>query len=437
MEEKGKKTAKKNRSGYSNSYRSLEAIWTVLKEHASKEHPLTVQEICDYLEQMEEAPSADTVKRLFPKEKDLINGLYPGTIIEADGGITNAYQNEESLHVVVENAEGYPLYSGKSDLEIAKVPFRTPSYSTVDKILKDRLPVDLNTFPYRIRCVAKKKNALGKVRYVSYDDLELNDGKNNLPRRYYLANVLTDTEWRILSDLIQVYPYLSERQTKKFLNAFHYLSPHKAKAIPNRYAHKRGSEEQFGWIRLLDEAIRQKKKVRVVYGEYVLKRSKEAGWEPKLQERKNHGTLEMEPYALMWSNGYYYLIAKHRGMMNLRVDRILKVEILEEGYEIPGDFDPIRYRNSCPVMYPGKKEFVRMRCSVSMLSVLMDFFGSLPQYSSYDAEANTVEVTMMIAADGVKLFAMQYADAVEVLEPKALREEIRETWKKAVKKYEE
>ena len=67
MEAKEKKTTKKERSGYSNSYRSLEAIWTVLKEHSSKAHPLTVQEICDHLKQMEDAPSTDTVKRLFPK----------------------------------------------------------------------------------------------------------------------------------------------------------------------------------------------------------------------------------------------------------------------------------------------------------------------------------------------------------------------------------
>lgn len=435
MEPKEKKTAKKDRSSYSNSYRSLEAIWTVLKQHSSKSHPLTVQEICDHLKQMNDAPSTDTVKRLFPKEKELMNILYPGIICEADGGITNTYRDEEKIHVVVETAEGIPVSSGNHELEVAAVPFRAPSYSTVDKILKDRLPVDLNTFPYRIRCVAKKKDVLGRIRYVSYDDLDI-DETNNQPRRYYLANVLTDTEWRILSDLIQVYPYISERQTKKFLNAFHWLSPHKAKPIPNRYAHKQGTEEQFNWIGILDEAIRQKRKVKVTYGEYTLQYDAKTGWKPQLCERKKNGILELEPYALMWSNGYYYLIAKHRGMMNLRVDRILKVEPLKESFEIPGDFDPIRYRNSSPVMYPGNKEFVKMRCDASIVSVLMDFFGNLPQYSAYHEKENTVEVTMSIATEGIKLFALQYANAVEILEPQSLRQEISEVLQKAAKKYE-
>lgn len=34
---------------YSNPYQSLEAIWTVLRLHASREYPLSVGEICHYL----------------------------------------------------------------------------------------------------------------------------------------------------------------------------------------------------------------------------------------------------------------------------------------------------------------------------------------------------------------------------------------------------
>lgn len=40
---------------------------------------------------------------------------------------------------------------------------------------------------------------------------------NNIPRRYYLEDVLSDAEWRLFSDLILVYPFLSENQTRRFL----------------------------------------------------------------------------------------------------------------------------------------------------------------------------------------------------------------------------
>ena len=42
---------------------------------------------------------------------------------------------------------------------------------------------------------------------------------------------------------------------------------------------------------------------------------------------------------------------------------------------------------------------------------------------------------MSIAPAGVKLFALQYVGSVEVLEPKALREEIARDLAEAAKKY--
>ena len=99
----------------------------------------------------------------------------------------------------------------------------------------------------------------------------------------------------------------------------------------------------------------------------------------------------------------------------------------------------MRYRDSSPVMYPGESEFVRMRCRTYMLNVLMDFFGPMAQYTEpkiNEADGNEyTEVTMMIAPSGVKLFALQYMDGVEVLEPQSLRDAIKETLENAEKKY--
>lgn len=45
----------------------------------------------------------------------------------------------------------------------------------------------------------------------------------------------------------------------------------------------------------------------------------------------------------------------------------------------------------------------------------------MPQYTQPNSQGLT-EITMSIAAEGVKLFALQYADNVELLEPQWLRE---------------
>jgi len=423
---------------YSNPYRSLEAIWAVLREHSSRQHPLTVREIYDHLKAMEDAPSRATLSRLLPRELGLMDQLYPGvTAQEGEVSGVNAYVSDGRLHIVVETPEGDMLAQQGLGLEAAAVPFRAPSYSAIEKLLKVGVPFDLHTFPFRLRCVAQVKGKDGRVRLMKYEDWEDSltpeqAQKNNVPRRYYLTNALTEAEWRIFSDLVQVYPFLSERQTRKFLNVLNHLRPRKLPVSPSRYAYKRGNDEQFKIIALLDEAIRRKKKVQVTYGEYRLEQI-QGRWVPKLLPREKNGELEVEPYALMWSNGNYYLVVKHRGMMNLRVDRILSVQPLEESFQLPADFDPVLYRDRSPVMYPGENAFVRMRCKTSLLNTLVDFFGSVPQYAT--PKDGYTEVTMSIAPNGVKLFALQYADGVEVLEPQSLREDILHTLETAAERY--
>lgn len=414
---------------YSNSFRSLQAIWEVLRRHSSREHPLTVREIYNHLKKIEPdpdmRPSLDTLERVFPQGRELMGQLFPGRVLEE--GETPP-------------AEARP---GEDSPMVAREPFKVPSYSTVDKMLSQGIPFELNTFPLRLRCVAQVPGARGRKETIPYEDWEdrLADGRpvkrNNVPRRYYLEDALSDAEWRLFSDLILVYPFLSESQTRRFLAVLNRLHP-RTVPTPKRYAYKRSSRLQVEIIARLDEAIRKKQKVRIVYGEHRLEYSGGI-WQPVLRKREKNGELDVEPYALMWSNGNYYLVARHRSLMNLRADRIMDAELLEARFTLSPDFDPVRYRNSCPVMYSGERRFVRLRCKTGLLNTLLDVFGDLPQYRKPETGpdgAETTEVTMAsIAPAGVKLFALEYAGSVEVLEPRDLREEIARELEEAAKKY--
>lgn len=435
---------------YSNSFRSLEAIWAVLLKYASKQAPMTVREIYNRLKELEAAtgepiPDFSTIERHFPAESGLMARLFPGVVAEAEEATAiNAYTDGGQLHVVVETPEGQVLAQEGLAVDAAVPRFRTPKYSTLDRLLRVGIPMDLGTFPYQLVCVAKVP---GKNQFVPYEELVERraqhsgnpDRKNNLPRRYYLAHILTQEEWRIFADLVQVYPFISQEQTSKFLTVLDRLNPGGPSRLPGRYAFKRGSDRMFSVIAVLDQAIRntrnqRRQKVRITYGEYRLELDSESGrWIPVLDQREKNGVLDFEPYALMWSNGNYYLVGKHRGMMNLRVDRILQAVLLEETFT-PPDFDPVEYRDRTPVMYPGKTEYVLMRCRKNMLSVLVDFFGRLPEYSPQPD--GSILAGLKVSLSGAKLFALQYTDSVEVLQPESLREQIAETLRGALEKYQ-
>ena len=194
----------KERKTYSNAYHSLEAIWMVLRHHSSREHPLNVGEICQYLEQMEQAPSRATVNRLLSQAPGILGLFSPDVLTQQDeAACTGVYSEGNTLHVVMETPEGTPLHPDAS-LEVTAAPFQAPSYSSVDKLLKDGVPFDLKTFPFQLRCVGRKKSVTGRYRYIPYDkwEAEQTSQHNKTTRYYYLDNPLTEGEWWIFADLV-------------------------------------------------------------------------------------------------------------------------------------------------------------------------------------------------------------------------------------------
>lgn len=430
---------KKPVKSYAPALQSLMDIWRVLAQYASPDHPMTVKEIWEKLAQeSEEAPSRSTVSRKLAQQIPAMNLLCPHQVVEQSGhsAVVQTYTVGDTLHVVVENRDGEAFREDSVTVVLQPRSCHAPSYAAIDKLLQRFPACEDGWFPFTLQCV-KLVNQKGRTRYIPYSDWEEqydeDRSANNQPRRYYLSSVLTPAEWRIFSDLVTVYPYISETQTEKFLQILRQLSPGSGSRIGSRYAFKRGSPQQFQHIAVLDRAIRNGKAVGIQYGEYTLVHE-DGAWKPVLKRRKKNGLLEIEPYALMWSNGYYYLVGKNRGMMNLRIDRILSVAELERTFRQDPGFDPYVYRDRSPVMYPGTPQLVRLRCKLTLLNTLLDFFGPQPTFSQ--PEDGWTTLSMTIAPGGVKLFALQYVDSVEVLEPATLREQVLASLRSALERYQ-
>lgn len=442
------------KKAYNNTFATQIAIWDVLAKHSSKERPLSVSEICSLLGKdvdEESVPSATSVRRYLSELKPVLDTVIPThTLLEKDvPNASHAYIHKDTLHVVLENREGLPEWEGDMAAVFEIGTSIDPQYGTIANLLKkypeETYPEDGAVRPLvQLKCmVAQNKN--GKITYIPYYKWE-EKYKNNedRPKRYYyLESVLSKAEWRILADAVKVYPYITENQTKKLLSALRRMNPGKDSrtyCLDNRYAFKRERNKNFFKIvDVLDAAIRERRTVVVVYGAYVLEQSG-GRWEPVLKKRENRhekfGNWRIEPYDLMWSNGYYYLVGKNdqNGWMNLRVDRILEALPQTERFERMDSFSTVEYRDRSPVMYPGKEQVIRLRCKDTMINTLLDFFGAKLTFRK--PENGLVEVTVNVAPEGVKLFAMQYADRVEVLEPEELREEMRKSLQTALEKYQ-
>ena len=495
------KQAKKSRGEYNSSLQSLLDIWNVLASHAAPDRPLTAGQIAKYLErkavgakeernqsylqqaetaedgmtvkqkaqrramaQSGEEPeverktyaSAQTVDRYLPHAADLVNSLFPHTVVREEGkpAIVHTYNHQETLHVVLEQPTGEPLWEGEMTAILTENPLNPIPYSSLTRML----PKLMEEFeakktpnlrgempehpPISLAGVVAEPKA-GGVRYVpaaEWEAREKNSSRAQSPtRRFFLESILSPGQWRILSDLILVYPYISEGETRKFLSAMKRMAPGVRNWSGQRYAPKTPAAVNFEHIETLDGAIEQRHKVTLIYGRYQLALGEDRRWHPQLQPmEKNGGRMTVDPYAMMWSNGYYYLVCRDGGIMrNLRVDRIIKVFPTTVEFKKDANFDPYAYRDRSPVMYPGEPTLIRLKCSMDRISTLMDFFGTaILDYSVSSKTPDETVVTLRASEKGVRLFALQYADEVEVLDPPTLRDEVAKTIRSAANKYQ-
>ena len=480
----------------SSSIQPILDIWNVLAEHASPEKPLTISQIADILEKEREQQlnlaggsfrranaayteeeilaissnnialqtlptSGKTVRRRMPQDIDAINTLAPHTAVCEEGQPTvlHSFTHEDTLHIVIEDRDGTQKYEG--DATVVLTPGSTDSIP--EKTLNRKLPTLMEQFAeMRDYCGAKppilslagvitKNHSTKSAKYIpALKHAACSNATGRSPtRRYYLQSLLTDAEWRIFSDLVKVFPFIDEKQTAKYLSVLQRIAPSKQKWSGKRYAPKEAAPIQFSHIALLDHAIEAHCKVNLVYGKYQLKADTNGALHPTLQQRSDYkkGTPyvnTVEPYAMMWANGYYYLVGNTEGgMRNFRLDRVMKVLLLDESFEPDPDFDPTLYRDQSPVMYPGQPVYIRIRCPISLINTVTDFFGStIIDYSTpkvlpdINSKAKHTEISLRASEEGARLFAMQYADQVEVLEPQSLRNTVAESLRAALQKYE-
>ena len=162
----------------------------------------------------------------------------------------------------------------------------------------------------------------------------------------------------------------------------------------------------------MDEAIEQKKKVKLSYLHYGL-------------DKKQHETkiYTLSPYEMVYMNERYYLICvpDHAPSTRLyRIDRMRDIQLLDEPRS---ETAAVRQEAQNAVYaYVGVPERIVMYCDRTILDDVIDRFGTDIQLRERDE--NTFSVSFTAPPRGVKFWALQYLPYVEVVEPAWLREEV-------------
>lgn len=241
------------------------------------------------------------------------------------------------------------------------------------------------------------------------------------------------SELHMLGDAVLTADCIPEKQGKTLIHKLQELgSIHQTKCI-NRIAHmktdkKSLSPQIFLNIDLLNEAITDSKQIEFDYYTYDL--------DLKLKPRRDKKYIA-NPYALYWSNGQYYLLSNmdtHEGITHFRLDRMRNLVVTSSPSKpAPKAFNAYEYASKALFMYGGETQAFTIKCEHRILNDVIDRFGEKIIIQEFDNDTFTAIVKA--STGGMRLWAIHYIEACQVLNPEWIVKDVKEAIKKAIRNY--
>lgn len=284
--------------------------------------------------------------------------------------------------------------------------------------------------------ITMERKAIGRnLSLLKEAGFDIVSGKNGS----FLANrEFEDGELRLLIDGVLCSKHITASHSADLISRLSGLSNRFFRShVKNIYSvndwGKTDNQALFYNIELVDEAIEQGKQVHYDYNKY--------GIDKKLHKSSYQ---RVTPYQLILHNQRYYLMGYNGYWGNMtfhRLDRITDMQISSkpavELRTIPGYERGIDYRtlaSTMPYMYTDTPERITFLANAEIIDHIIDWFGFDVRFETTDDE-KTVKVTLTASPMAMHYWAMQYAEYVEILSPKSLRDTILKTLQDAAEKY--
>ena len=300
---------------------------------------------------------------------------------------------------------------------------------------------DTANLGFNLYCVMKGKNN-------TWETYELPEHGKGPKKYYYYESTFSDKELITLINSVEAYNYFSTDDIAGLVAKL--LSMRPKSAVLDKHCISKGYNLKYEDSLVLpniDEfshIIKNQQFAQIVYCNYNYKH--------ELVPRNGYPRI-IRPLSMMWSNGYYYLIALLKPgytPANLRIDRITEIKAIEPTQQMRKDFstdtdlDVSDYRMKHPVMYGGKIQHITMLYfdtpKNGMNNAVIDTFGKtanirpatleeiqthLPTVNINDIENGTwFRADFNATITGTELFATQYCRFCKVISPTTLKDNI-------------
>jgi len=251
-------------------------------------------------------------------------------------------------------------------------------------------------------------------------------------REFELAEV------KLLIDAVQSAKFITQKKSKSLISKVkNFVSEHQAKQLQRQIVIndrvKTMNESVYYNVDDIHTAINQNRKIKFKYYKWDI--------DKKLVERHGGSYFFVSPWALLWDDENYYMIAFDdwdNKIKHYRVDKMMYIEVGNDeraGKEEFKNFDMAKYSKATFGMYHGEKTKVCIKFANHMCGVFIDRFGKDTLFRKIDENHSELIADINVSPQFFG-WIFSLGNDVEIVSPKEVVNELREYTKKFIMKYE-
>ncbi len=256
------------------------------------------------------------------------------------------------------------------------------------------------------------------------------------PERYYLERRLFElSELKLLVDAVVASKFVTEQRSRTLVRKLSSLAGvHQADELSRAvYVHRAKTDNRavLASVDRLHHALRESCQVSFCYFDYTSKKEK--------RYHRGGARYMLSPYALVWQDENYYLVAYDADADTLKHFRVDKIDALtcESAAAVRparyARFDPAAHAAKAFAMYNGQEELVTLRCAERLAGVMIDRFGTDP---TFFPEGDTFRVTLRVMlSPNFYAWVMSFGADMQIVSPAYVREQMREQLLRAASSY--
>ena len=272
--------------------------------------------------------------------------------------------------------------------------------------------------------LAERKSLYGDLEALREFGLDIVQTRGKTVGYYVGTRDFELPELKLLVDSVQSSKFITQRKTLALIRKIESLASVHDAVLLQRQVYVRNrvksmNESVYYNVDEISSAITADKKIRFLYFEYTVKKER--------RYRHDGAFYELSPYALMWDDENYYMLAYDAGTESIRhyrVDKMAQISTLEsfrDGREAFKKVDMSAYSKKVFGMFAGEAETVRLRFTNHLAGAVIDRFGRDVMLICEDDEHFSVSIEAVVSPQ-FYAWVFGFGTEAEILSPARVKE---------------